>query len=197
MAITTTMMLVATVVMTAVAAAAQASAQAAAGRAEQDAANARQTVLNHQATQARQIAGQERASAQRGALEMRRGSKLLSSKALARAAASGAGAYDPSVENILGNIGAEGEFRALNELFTGEERARNLETQAATKVFEGNQEARAGKIAKQIGNQKAFGTVFSGATKIAGSYSSYASPDTTLSGTSPSFVEKYGYGYGD
>ncbi len=135
----------------------------AAGRAEQAAGVARQQALEHQAAQARQNAGQERAASQRDAIEQRRRARLISSRALAVAAASGAGAGDPTIENILGGIGAEGEFRALNELFLGEERARDLETQAALKVFEGAQERRAGDIARRLSRGKAFQQVLTGA----------------------------------
>ena len=64
----------------------------------------------------------------------------LSSRALALAAEES----NPTVENILGDIGAEDEFRALTALFMGEARALNLETQADLKVFEDRQERRAG-----------------------------------------------------
>ncbi len=134
----------------------------AAGRAEQQAARARQQALDHQAEQARQQAGQDRATSQRAAIEQRRRAKLLESKALARAAASGAGAGDPTVENILGDIGAEGEFRALAELFVGEERALGLETQADLRNFEGRQERRAGDVARSASKSTAFSQVFSG-----------------------------------
>ena len=129
---------------------ASAAATLGAGTAAGRAGKARQLALNTEAAQARQNAGQERAAGQRGAAVERRRARLLSSRALARAAASGAGAFDPTVEVLLGDIGAEGEFRALTELFTGEERARSLETQAAFKVFEGGQERRAGDIARRI-----------------------------------------------
>ena len=140
----------------------------AAGKAEQQAANARKAALDHQAAQARQQAGQERASSQRASFEKRRQAKLLESKGLARAAASGAGAGDPTVENILGDIGAEGEFRALSELFTGEERARGLETQADLRNFEGRQEARAGAVARSASRGTAFSQVFAGGVKAFG-----------------------------
>ncbi len=141
----------------------------AAGKAEQEAANVRAQALEHQAAQARQAAGQERATSQRAAIEQRRQGRLLSSRALARAAASGAGAGDPTVENILGGIGAEGEFRALSELFIGEERARGLETQADLRIFESEQERRAGSAARRASRTKAFAQVLSGAAKVAGS----------------------------
>ena len=78
------------------------------------------------------------------ASEQRRQGRLLSSRALAVAAASGAGAGDPTVENIIGDIGAEGEFRALSEMFIGEERARGLEMEADLRIFEAGQERIAG-----------------------------------------------------
>lgn len=147
-----------------------------AGKAEQEAGRARQQALEHQAAQARQNAGQERAAAQRGAIEQRRQGRFVASRALARAAASGAGAGDPTVENILGDIGAEGEFRALTELFVGEERARGLEHQADIKVFEGGQERRAGDIARRASKFSAFTQVLSGGAKAAGIYGKM--PDT-------------------
>ncbi len=163
-----------------------------AGKAEQEAARARQQALEHQAAQARQNAGQERAAAQRAAIEQRRQGRFLESRALARSAASGAGAGDPTVENILGEIGAEGEFRALSELFIGEERALNLETQADLKVFEGNQERRAGDIARRLSRFRAGAQLFSGGAKVADSDFFKKKPTTTLS--SGLGLSRYGFG---
>ena len=143
----------------------QASNTAAAGRAEQAAAQARGQALEHQAAQARQSAGQERASAQRAASEKRRLGRLLSSRALAVAAASGAGAGDPTVEKILGDIGAEGEFRALTEMFIGEERARGLETRADLLTFEAQQERRGGNVARSASSGLATAQLLGGAAK--------------------------------
>lgn len=161
-------------------------ADQAAGRAAQQAALARQQSLEHQARQARQNAGQERAASQRSAAEQRRQGRFLSSKALARAAASGAGTGG-NVENILGELGAEGEFRALNELFIGEERARGLELQAASLVFEGNQEARAGEVARRAGDAvrrragiDAFGQVLAGAAASSMSFGRKKEPITKV-----------------
>ena len=138
---------------TAAAGQAEGAALQAAGRAEARAAESRAQGLEHQAAQGRQAAGQERATAQRAAAEKRRQGRLLSSRALAVASASGAGAGDPTVENILGDIGAEGEFRALSELFIGEERALGLENQADLRIFEGAQERRGGQVARRAGDR--------------------------------------------
>ncbi len=144
----------------------------AAGKAEKQAAEARAAALEHRAKQAKQAAGQERAASQRASGEQRRHARLVESQALARAAASGAGAADPTVENILGEIGAEGEFRALSELFIGEERARGLETQADINVFEAADQRRAGAFALSSSRTKAFGQTLRGAAKLV--------PKTTL-----------------
>jgi hypothetical protein len=86
--------------------------------------------LKSEARQLEANAGQERAMSQREAMEERRQARLLASRGLAVAAASGGGADDPSVVNTLADIEAEGEFRALSQLFTGESEARGMEAQA-------------------------------------------------------------------
>ena len=166
MAVTTSVMLM--MAATAAATALQGVASIQAGKAAEQAADARATALEHQAAQARQNAGQERAAAQRDAFATRRQGQLIESKALARAAASGAGAGDPTVENILGEIGAEGEFRALTDLFVGEERAKSLEFQADIGVFEAGQSRRAGDAARSAANIAALATFAGGAGTLAG-----------------------------
>lgn len=82
-------------------------------------------------------AGQAIAASQRDAVEERRTSTLLESRARAVAAASGAGAHDPSVANIVGRIRGEGAYRAATMLYAGEDKARVLRLQAAAKRYEG------------------------------------------------------------
>lgn len=171
------------VILTVASAAMQAANTAAAGKAEQAAARARQQALNHQAAQARQNAGQERASSQRAAIAERKQGELIASRALALAAASGADTSGATMENLLGDIGAEGEFRALASLFEGEERALNLETQAALKVFEGNQERIAGDVARSMANRQATMRVFQGVGKAFGSGAFDKAPSSSLNNT--------------
>lgn len=59
------------------------------------------------------------AEAQREMLDEKKKASLLMSRAKAVSAASGAGANDPTVENILGRIDDEGEYRALSSLYSG------------------------------------------------------------------------------
>lgn len=84
-------------------------------------------------------AGNERATSQRAAGEERRQKNLVTSRAQAVAAASGGGASDPTVVDIMGDLEAEGEYRALSAMYEGEERARGLETAASAKKVEGRQ----------------------------------------------------------
>lgn len=78
----------------------------------------------------RRLAGQERASSQRAAIEERRRAKLLESRARAVAANSGAGVTDPTVLNVMADLSAEGEYRALSRLYEGETGAQTMEVEA-------------------------------------------------------------------
>lgn len=111
-----------------------------------DAGAAQQESANYIAEQEETAAGQERATAQREAIEQRRQARIASSRALAVAGASGAGVTDPTVTNIVGDIAGEGEYRALTALYRGEDRARKLETDAALKRMGGSDAAQASKL---------------------------------------------------
>lgn len=108
-------------------------------------------------------AGQERAMAQRKAIEDRRAGRLAESRLQATAAASGGGASDPTVVNLAQDIGAESEYNALASLYEGEEQARSLEGAASLRRYEG-------KMAKKAGTLKAISTVIGGAGSMASKY---------------------------
>ena len=108
----------------------QGQAQKAAGEAAANAANYRAQLANTEAQAMDIRAGQERASAQRAALDERRRANLIGSRAKLLAAASGGAVDSPDIEGIMGAIGNEGEYRALTALYQGEERGRGLETGA-------------------------------------------------------------------
>lgn len=99
-----------------------------------------------QAAQAQQQAGQERATAQRAAIEERRKADLALSRGQAVLASSGGGTLDPTAMRLMGGIAQQGEYNALSALFQGEETARGLELGAAAKRMEGKQAKRAGMI---------------------------------------------------
>lgn len=60
------------------------------------------------------------AEAQREALTETRKARYAQSRARAVAAASGAGANDPTVENLINDIGDEGEYNKLAALYSGD-----------------------------------------------------------------------------
>jgi len=110
------------------------------------AGDAADRLAKYKAGQLEQRAGQERAVAQRRAESARRSSRYAESRALALAAASGGGASDPTVVNIMAGIAGEGEMAAQSALYEGEERARGSEMAAGASRYEGTQAKRASYI---------------------------------------------------
>lgn len=115
-------------------------------------------LAQYKASQLEQKAGQERAVSQRKAAGARKRARFAESRALAVAAASGGGASDPTVINIMSGIAGEGEMAAQTALYEGEERARGSEMAAEASRYEG-------ASAKKAGKMKAFGTILSGLGK--------------------------------
>ena len=124
-------------------------------KAQEAQAKSQQNMLNYKAEQARVQAGQQRAASQRTAAEQRRRAAIVSSNARAAAATGGGSVSDPTVQNIIGGIEGEGEYRALTSLYQGEDAARGMETQANLWNYEGDQYAQAGET-------KSSSTLFSG-----------------------------------
>ena len=69
--------------------------------------------------------------AQRAAFEKRREGRLATSTLVARAAASGASATDPTIIKLGGDIAGRSEYRALSDMARGENEGRRWESQAA------------------------------------------------------------------
>lgn len=107
----------------------------------------------------RQAATESRASSQRQAMEQRRRARLALSTLTARAAAGGGSATDPGVVRLGGDIAARGEYQALAEMYTGENRARGLETEANIGIASARQQAHATRVGSYF---KAAGTILSG-----------------------------------
>ena len=118
------------------------------------------------AAQMRAQANTENASAQRAFLEDRRQANYVGSRARAVAAASGAGVTNPTVSNILSGISAEGEYRALTDLYQGQVTAQGLQYGADARIKEG-------KAARNAGYLKAAATVLSGAGGEGGALSMF------------------------
>jgi len=129
----------------------------------------------NQAAQLEQNAGQARATSQRQAIQEQRQAGLAQSRGQAVAASSGAGASDPTVETIQDNIAGQGEYNSLAQLYSGEERARGLETDAADARLQGKQ-------AQTSSYFKAGSTILSAGSSL---YSKYASASDDTSGSLP------------
>lgn len=110
-----------------------------------------------QALQLEQNAGQDRASAQRAAIEQRRNARYMQSRVQALSAASGAGATDPTVVNLQDNIDAAGEYGALTAMYEGESAARGEE-------FAAQVARKTGKAAASASYLKAGSTLLAGAS---------------------------------
>jgi hypothetical protein len=116
--------------------------------------------------EARQMEAQakeEFAASQRAGFEQERQGALKASRMLALAAASGGGASDPTIVNLMANLAGETQYRKSVELYEGGERAKDLRYQGQVRRYEGKEAKRAGKLG-------AFTTLLSGGTSL---YSKY------------------------
>jgi len=135
------------------------------------------------AWQAERAGGIAIAISQRQALEEERQATLVASRALAVAAASGAGVSDPTIVRIIANARGEGAYRANVALYEGEARARELKFEAITGRI-GGWEAQA----EGAQRQQAYGLAGLGALARGGAslYAKYGmkGPGTTPTGGS-------------
>jgi hypothetical protein len=100
------------------------------------------------------------ALSQRTALEEQRLADVAASRALAVAAASGAGVSDPTIMNILARTKGEGTYRASVALYEGEERARQFRIAAISERIGGSQAMEEGAARAGAYNLQAIGTMF-------------------------------------
>lgn len=153
----------------------------AAGQVQQG--NAANKAAQYQAQQLDVNAGQQRAVAQRQAINDRRAGRLAESKLQARAGASGAGAGDPTVINLAQDIGAQSEYNALTSLYDGEEKARGMEGEADMKRYEGKMAKKGATIGAISSTLSSFGSM---RMKYGGSGPNYYNASTGSMGSSTS-----------
>lgn len=137
----------------------QGQAAAAAGKAQEQA-------LKSQAKQQEQAAGQARAASQFEAADIRRQGDLIQSRARAVAAASGAGATDPSVLAQMGGVEREIAIRTQLALSGGEERARGLEFGAEVSRGEGTTAQRMAQLRRNAAFTGAAATAATGGATL-------------------------------
>lgn len=126
----------------------------------------------YEALQYEQQAGQVVAAAQRVAGQERQKAKVIASRALALAAASGAGASDTTVDNILADIDGEGAYRASVALYQGEEHARRLKMAAYGRRLEGEAAKDGADVESRAYDTEAAGSIIGAASSLYGKYSS-------------------------
>lgn len=124
-------------VLNAIAGGMQAGSRISQGQQIADHGQALKQAAQFQADQLREQAGDAIATAQRRAWSEDRAARYLQSETLARAAASGGGASDPTVINIIAKQAEEGAYRQQVALYEGNSRARGLVRQAQAREFEG------------------------------------------------------------
>lgn len=126
----------------------------------------RQAAKEFEAKQLELEAEQSRGVGLRGAQDEVMRAGRVNSAALARAAASGAGASDPTVVNIIARTAGEGAYRAAVNMYEGEAQARMDLLRAAAARFEGETGVADASAASRAAGIGAVSTVLSGATRI-------------------------------
>ncbi len=137
-------------------------------------ASAQQQQGKAQEAAAQRQALEERAIGQQQAAGELKKAKLAQSSLFTQAGASGSGASDPTVMQLFGDIGAQGQVNAGVATANAEQRASNITYQAALDRWKADSDARI----KRFG---AAGTLLSGGLKA------YASP----------MGQKYGTGFAE
>lgn len=140
------------------------------GRAARIEGEQRRAAAEFEAWQAEELAGQVMASAQRQALEEKRKARFDASRAIAVAAASGAGVSDPTIVNLIASAKGEGVYRAHVALYEGEAKARQLKFDAATGRLSGTQALMSGLRKEEGAALASMGTLVKGGASL---YSKY------------------------
>jgi hypothetical protein len=148
-------------------------AQKDAGRAQQRAAEYQNMLKGAEADNLESKAGQERAVAQQQAMAEAQRGRMVGSRAQAITAASGAGALDPTVNDIMAGIDQESELRQRSALYTGEEKARGLEYGAVLERAGGQGTLWAGEVARQQGEAALQRSYLSAGSQVAGAAANY------------------------
>lgn len=131
---------------------------------------AQQQEQNYSADVLQQQANQERAAASAQIADTTRSTDLLESTIRARAAASGAGATAPTVVSLEQGVAGRGEYNALSQLYSGEERGKGMENQAALDRYMGTQYATAGQLQQQEEQTKALASLLQGGSSLFSKY---------------------------
>lgn len=136
-------------------------------------ARRRRAQLEFQASQLETEAGQAKAVGQVGAQDIARQTAIVNSAALARAAASGAGASDPTVLAVMSRTAGEGAYRQALALYEGEAQARIDNIRASAARYEGATQVADATTAKSQSNIGAASTILSGGARAMTMFDKY------------------------
>lgn len=130
-------------------------------------AEAAQAQARYQAQVAEMKGKEEFAAGQRRMLDVRRQKELALSSLQARAAAGGGDTTDPTVVNLGAGIEGQGEYKALTEMYKGENAQRGYQDAAAAAIWQGNVTAEQARSSAMWG---AAGSLLSGASSFGSQY---------------------------
>lgn len=160
-------------------------AQLAKGQAAQTIASRRQAADEYEAQQLEVEAQQSRSVGMRTAQDQTVNTEMINSTALARAAASGAGASDPTVMNVIARTAGAGAYRAATAMYEGEAQGRLDMAKASALRYEGATGVSDAATAAQFAGIGAAATALSGAAKAGAMFGKYWSGPTPTATTTP------------
>lgn len=152
-----------------------AGAQLAKGQAAKSIAARRQQADEYEAQQLDAEAQQSRGIGMRSAQDNTLSAEMVNSTAIARAAASGAGASDPTVMNVIARTAGAGAYRAAVSMYEGEAQARLDTMKGQALRYAGATGVSDAATAANYAGIGAASTVLSGAAKSMGMFGKYGS----------------------
>lgn len=144
---------------------------------------------NYTATELDTLAGQQKAAGQSAGAEVERQGALVNSSVLARAAASGGGASDPSVVSLMKRNAGETWYRSALARFEGDEQSRVTTDKAAAARYGGQIAVADADVAAKAMRTRAFATALSSVGTAGSKYfqAPSISSGASLAGGSGSF----------
>jgi hypothetical protein len=118
------------------------------------------------AQQLRQNADAVQGATQRTAGDIGRQAQYVMSTQMARAAASGAGASDPSVISLMARTSAMTSYKQQTVLYQGESQARQMNLQAEADIWSGQEESRIAGKASSAADLGAAATLTKGGVSL-------------------------------
>lgn len=146
--------------------------------AQEDIGARKRQLAGMEASQLRENAKLSVAAGIQESMEQQRQGRLAASRTLALAAASGGGASDPTVMNIIANLSGQATYQAMTALYEGQERARLMEKQAVMTEYGGTLQEASAKSQAKADRFGAFSTAAKDAISMYQKYGQNSKPAT-------------------